>query len=213
MENQEQFTGINHSPTIAPHFAHLRALEPLKHLEVEMSVAIPKEGLDEALLADLVASMSKGVKKFAMTTHETVFEVVRFPDGFDLSIFYKHDKFAKVIPRANPSLEKQGELVNNACQSYLSSDWDSLAVYCVGLPREVHAMGVIPHCYLQRKLASVAAFRRDPEGGSVALKRTVEKIIGAGFLREVPRQTMVKKFANSSRAFQFSKSGNFFDLL
>lgn len=213
MENQEQFTGIAHSPVVAPHFAHLRALEPLKHLDVEMSVAIAKEGLDEALLADLVSSMSKGAKKFAMTVHDAVFEIVRFPDGFDLNIFYKHDKFSKVISNINSASDKKVESVYKACELYLSSDWDGVSVYCVGIPKEVHALGVIPYCYLQRKLASVAIFRRDNDGSSVALKKTIEKIIGAGFMREVPRYTMSKKFSNSSRAFQFSKSGNFFDVL
>lgn len=212
MENELNPVGIAPSPVMAPHLAHLRALKPLEHLPVEMSIAIPKEGLDGPLLGDLVASMSKGAKRFAMTEHESVFEIMRFPDGYDLNLFYKHDRFCKVISDSMPVQDKQIETLIRACESYFSSPWGLTESYCVGIPQQVHTERVLPYAYLQRKLASVAIFRRDRNGSNMALKQAILKLIDAGFLREVPRHVLQKKFSIGMRCFQFSMTKQFPEL-
>lgn len=212
MENESNPVGISPSPVMAPHLAHYRALKPLERLEVEMSIALPKEGLDGDLLGDLVASMSKGQKRFAMTEHESVFEVMRFPDGFDLNIFYRHDKFNKVLVEKLPARDAQVQLVERACETYLASEWGEVTTYCVGMPKEMHGAGVIPYAYLQRKLSSVAAFRKDRNGANAALKSTIVKLIDAGFLQELSRQFCSRRFDRRCRSFQFSKSGKFPEL-
>lgn len=207
MENQEQFHGIAPSPSMTPHLAHYRALKPLEHLDVEMSLAIGKEGLDGALLADLVATMSKGVKRFGMTEHETVFEIMRFPDGYDLNNFYRHDKFAKVFSsKIQNKVDEKPELVEKAIRYFLDSEWDYVKSYCVGLPETIHGSKIIPYCYLQRKLTSVLAFKGDRQGANMALKGAIDKLLKAGFLKEVARTEMQKKFSNNSRAFRYYRT-------
>lgn len=212
MENEAQTVGIAPSPVMAPHLAHYKALKPLEHLEAEMSLALPKDGLDGALLGDLVASMSKGVKRFAMTEHESVFEIMRFPDGYDLNLFYKHDKFNKAIVEKLSTRDAQVLQMEKACELYLCASWEEIQVYCAGLPKAMHAAEIIPYAYLQRKLASVAIFRKDRNGATAALKSTIEKLVNAGFMREVPKQFCFRNFQTASKSFQFSRAGAFNEL-
>lgn len=96
---------------------------------------------------------------------------------------------------------KQLTCIIKAVKEYIVSPWDHVKVYCVGLPPAIHGARIVPYCYLQRKLASVAVFKKDRQGSSMALKRAIATLLERGDMREINRPQMQRDFDNSSRAF------------
>lgn len=96
---------------------------------------------------------------------------------------------------------KQMLAVVKATREYILAPWDAMKSYCVGIPAALHGARIIPYAYLQRKLASVAIFRKDRQGSSAALKRAISTLLERGDMREISRPQLQKDFNIGMRAF------------
>jgi hypothetical protein len=65
----------------------------------------------------------------------------------------------------------------------------------------LHEARIVPFEYVQRRLASSAAFRNDRRGSKLAMKAAFETLIDSGLISEVPKQQLATQFAYSGRAF------------
>jgi len=182
------------------HIKHADAVSPVRELPLAHSFGIPMEGLDRKLLADLVADLGVSEKKkFVVTEANGFFIVNRLPDDYNLATWRKN-RFSKV--KKADDLDDQTEAVKKAVTHYVTNPWDRVKVYCVGIPKEMRFENVIPYCYLQRRLASVAIFKNDRHGSAVSLKEAVQRLCELGFISELGAQECFEKFGNRSRAFQ-----------
>lgn len=56
-----------------------------------------------------------------------------------------------------------------------------------GVPRGMQAVGFIPHCYYQRRTASLSAFRNTTKGATMALQIGLQALMASGELQELNR--------------------------
>lgn len=96
---------------------------------------------------------------------------------------------------------KQLLAVVKATREYILAPWANVQSYCVGIPAALHGARIIPYAYLQRKLASVAIFRKDRQGSSMALKRAISTLLERGDMVEISRPQLQKDFNIKMRAF------------
>ena len=182
------------------HLKHADAVSPVRELPLARSFGIPMEGLDKKLLADLVADLGVSEKKkFVITEASGIFIVNRLPDDYNLATWRKN-RFSKI--KKIDDLDDQAEVVHKAVTHYVTNPWDRVKLYCVGIPKEMRFENVIPYCYLQRRLASVAIFKNDRHGPTVALKEAIKRLCELGFISELGSQETFEKFANKSTAYQ-----------
>jgi hypothetical protein len=188
----------------AEHLAHYNAVSRAKELPVGKCYGFPVETFSVKLLADLVASLGVSEKKrFVVTEPNGHFVITRMPDDYDLTVWRKN-RLSK-IKKAN-DLDDQAEVVHKAVIHYVTNPWEAVKLYCVGIPKEMRFENVIPYCYLQRRLASVAIFKNDRHGPTVALKEAIKRLCELGFISELGSQETLEKFKSKSLAYQVNMS-------
>lgn len=97
---------------------------------------------------------------------------------------------------------KQLSTIVSAVKHYLTAPWSDVVKYAVGegLDR-LHGDRLIPYSYLQRRLASVAVFRKDRRGSTVALKAALKTLTERGDVREMGRAELSKGYNSTALAF------------
>lgn len=70
-----------------------------------------------------------------------------------------------------------------------------------GVQPHIRAAGIIPYQYLIRRTASIASFRNDRNGSTIALKKMITAMVDSGVLVEIPKPDLLKKFKFSGTAF------------
>lgn len=100
------------------------------------------------------------------------------------------------------SSEENAQLLKmiDAIYKFISSDFSQVARYCQG-QSNLHKDKIIPYSYLQRKLISVAAYRKDNRGATEAIKRTIRTLQERGDIQELNRAELAKKYDTSARCF------------
>lgn len=78
-----------------------------------------------------------------------------------------------------------------------------------GTPGNIHAAGVILGASLSRRLMAMASFRTDRLGATNAIKRTLQHLLDADDLRELPRKQMQDTFGTGGRGFAVSNPHSF----
>ena len=181
---------------VGSHLAHLEAISKAKELLVGQCFGIPMDGMSRKLLADLVADLGVSEKKkFVLTDHDGVYAVSRLPDDYNLATWRKN-RFGK-NEKMNEQ-DEQVEAVRKAVAYYATNPWDRVATYCVGIPEAIKHANIVPYCYLQRKLACLAIFRKDGAGANASLKDAVKKLCELGIISEIPRTELMRQFKNGS---------------
>lgn len=102
----------------------------------------------------------------------------------------------------------QADLVLLTCRRFLSASPQELSRGWQGNPdrmAKMHADGVIPYAAIQNKLANVAAFRRDRQGGTAAIRRALGNLTASGVLQEIPKAEMATRYGHSVVAYAFVK--------
>lgn len=96
---------------------------------------------------------------------------------------------------------RQENAVKKACFEYVKFGWNDIQKYCQGKDaRALHGGSLITHTYIARRIGAMAAFRKDPRGVTIALKRAIENLCHADILREVP-PSEVAKFGTRARCY------------
>ncbi|WP_205152146.1 hypothetical protein, partial [Mediterraneibacter glycyrrhizinilyticus] len=75
-----------------------------------------------------------------------------------------------------------------------------------GATEKMLKAGIVPYKFLLRKTYSLAAFRNDRLGSTLALKRALTVMIDTGILLEVPKIQLINKFSFNGMAYALSRT-------
>jgi hypothetical protein len=106
---------------------------------------------------------------------------------------------------------KQLREVRKVIATYMSEPQSRYASY--GGTYEMHKQGIILEAHIQRRVASVAAFRLDKQGATASLKRTIKTLLDAGELVEIPLKQMREQHGKGARAFAPTNAAYFLSIL
>jgi hypothetical protein len=116
-------------------------------------------------------------------------------------------RFARGEVGKDSEESKQENAVKKACLEYIEQPWSMISKYTQGKDAHaLHAGRMVTHTYISRKIGAMASFRKDPRGVTIALKRTIENMIAADVLREVP-PSEVAKFGTRARCYMVNDWG------
>lgn len=104
---------------------------------------------------------------------------------------------------------KQLAKVIAAVKDFVVSPWPDVAKYAGEGMSSLHSNRIVPYSYVQRRLASVAVFRKDRIGASGAIKRALKTLCERGDLQEVSRATLAKDYGTSAIAYMVAHPGVF----
>ena len=105
--------------------------------------------------------------------------------------------------------QKQMAAVMKAVKHYIVSPWSDVVIYCGDGASPLHAARIVPYSYLHRKLCNLSTFRKDRQGATQALKRTLKTMTERGDLSEMSRAVMSKEYNSSSVAFGVERPAAF----
>jgi hypothetical protein len=99
---------------------------------------------------------------------------------------------------------KQFNDLKQAIESYFILPPASLKTYEIS--KELHKANIVPYRYLMKRTASVASFRKDKNGSTMVLRRTLQSLVEAGMLIEISKVDLIKNFGYSGVAYGISKN-------
>jgi len=104
---------------------------------------------------------------------------------------------------------KQLAKVISTMKEFVVSPWPDVVKYAGEGMSVLHSNRIVPYSYIQRKLASVAVFRKDRIGSSGAIKRALKTLCERGDLQEVSRAVLSKDYGTSAVAYMISNAKAF----
>lgn len=104
---------------------------------------------------------------------------------------------------------KQLAKVISTIKEFVVSPWPEVVKYAGEGMSNLHSNRIVPYSFVQRKLASVAVFRKDRIGSSGAIKRALKTLCERGDLQEVSRATLAKDYGTSAVAYMISNAKAF----
>lgn len=99
---------------------------------------------------------------------------------------------------------KQLTKVIDVVKDYVLSPWSEAQKYAGEGASKLHSERIITYSYVQRRLASVATFRKDRIGATGSIKRALKTLAERGDLQEMSRATLAKDYGSSSLAYMIS---------
>lgn len=99
---------------------------------------------------------------------------------------------------------KQFHDLKRVVEGYFNQPFAKLKSY--GLDEAMHRDHIIPYKYLIRRTASVASFRHDKVGATMALARNLRSLIDCGMLVEVAKPQLLEKYKFSGVAYGIGTS-------
>jgi len=94
---------------------------------------------------------------------------------------------------------KLGSDLKHVIEFYFKNPFEKIEKYGVEFP--MFKDKAIPYCYLLRKTAGLAAFRKDKRGSTAALKSAIQDLMDANMLAEIPSVQIMTRFNAKGRAF------------
>jgi len=105
--------------------------------------------------------------------------------------------------------QKQLAMCMQYIKDFICSPWKDVAKYVGDTFKTMHKDAIVPYSYLQRRLASNVAFKKDRAGPTNALKRVIKTMQDRGDIQEVNRATLSKTYGTTSAAYAISNSKAF----
>lgn len=102
---------------------------------------------------------------------------------------------------------KQQDEVLRCIWEYLHEPFERFDKY--GVTFEMHRQNIFTQTYLSRRVGNLPAFREDRIGATNALKRTIQALVDADDIREMPRNQCEQLFSKRSRAFAITHMNAF----
>lgn len=198
---------VDSSPDANFYSAHERLLANCANQPEDKSIEILKgmagntgRPISHQLLRKLCGHLSVGKKVFVCVEHEAAFEIKRLNDGANAKLFYEFlnpDEVVK-IETGDQSLEKMRDLLNSAREL----KYEDMSKYDGGFTLKMKADNLISYSFIQRRLACVASFRKNPMGATNKIKACLNDLIEEGFIVEIPSSVLRKKYDTSSKLYQ-----------
>ncbi|AEX56116.1 primase [Burkholderia phage vB_BceS_KL1] len=104
---------------------------------------------------------------------------------------------------------KQLAKVISTTKDYVVSPWPEVAKYAGEGAGILHSNRIVTYSYIQRRLASVAVFKKDRIGSTGAIKRALKTLCERGDLQEVSRATLSKDYGTSAVAYMIAHPSAF----
>jgi hypothetical protein len=86
-------------------------------------------------------------------------------------------------------------------KDYITMSWHDVKKYAGDSAMPLYSAKIIPYSYIQRRLVSVAAFRKDKLGSANALKRALKTLTERGDLQEMGRGSLMKDYGTSALCY------------
>lgn len=101
--------------------------------------------------------------------------------------------------------QKQDSDLLRVLKDYVDRPWDEIKKYCPGIEEGqlMHSKRTVPHAYLQRRTAGLAAFRKHRSGSRGALRDAIADLLRADIVREIPKDQMLREFRSAQTAYFF----------
>lgn len=126
------------------------------------------------------------------------FEVIAV--GFPCDLFYK---YYNPSVKYDTSLDTRVDIMVVTIKDYLSKSFDNVSKYVtLFCGQELKSAGIIPQCYLQRRLSSTACFKNHPEGATYAIRTAVDALVRRNLLERLTLDESKGEFNTTSKLFR-----------
>lgn len=209
-ENEQRFTWMAPSNVGDKYNAHHEALTLCQHVPVGKAFAVT--GNYDLKLLRKIAELYKPKKIVVIQHTETQYEVRRVDGVVDLALFYStiEPEASKAHPGNVTANGNEGEVARSKelyakLKQYFSTAPHELAKYCT-LAHKAVEYNVVSYSYLQRRLNTLACYRKAEGGGSNALKGTIQDFIEAGILTELAGDETEELFSSKAVCYRINRN-------
>ncbi len=193
------------SPVGSEFMRHSAAMEPAARVPVHKAFAIAP-GFNVGMLRKMAEAYKP--KRIVVIDHaENGFEVRRLGNNADVSLFY-----ASLNPKAIEKLSNECGSIEDEQFSHLKRTIVEFLEMEDAQITKYDAQGVklreaacIGYAFLQRKCASIAAFRKDAEGSTAAIKKALFQLETEGFLRKLSEEETNELFGTNATIYRINK--------
>lgn len=200
-KNEAASEWLQPSPVGDEFMRHSAAMEPAARVPVYKAFAIAP-GFNVGMLRKMAEAYKP--KRIVVIDHEqSGFEVRRLGNSDDVSLFYA--SLNKETSNAFASNE-QAEYIKKVLVEFLTMEEDQVIKYDAQ-GAKLREAGCIGYAFLQRKCASVAAFRKDAEGSTAGIKKVLSQFEAEGLLRKLSDEEANELFATSATIYRINKGG------
>lgn len=96
---------------------------------------------------------------------------------------------------------KQLQVVIDSIRDYILLPWSDVEKYAGSPSCHLHSNKILAYSYLQRRLASVAVFRKDKMGGTFAIKRALKTLCERGDIQELSKVVSNRDYKTNANCF------------
>lgn len=193
------------SPVGSEFMRHESAMEPAARVPVHKAFGIAP-GFNVGMLRKMAESYKP--KRIVVIDHgENGFEVRRLGNNADVSLFYAslNPKAIEKLSSENGSIEdEQFSHLKRTIVEFLEMEEAQVIKYdAQGVKlREAACIG---YAFLQRKCASISAFRKDEEGSTAGIKKALSQMEAEGLLRKLTSEEANELFNTNATIYRINK--------
>tara|TARA_Y100001973_G_scaffold106643_1_gene186073 strand:- start:12962 stop:13591 length:630 start_codon:yes stop_codon:yes gene_type:complete len=202
METENEFEYVEPSNVGEYYLKHVEAMKPIKSQPEGKSFAIQREGYSLALLREIADLANVGKKAVVVIEWPEVFEVQRLPDGSNTKLFYRYSTGDKKDRVEHSEIGDSVSDIKSIVAQYIESNFEDCLKYDKKLNAEAKIENVISYSYIQRRSASLASFRKAPEGSTARLKAAIDALVEIDFLNAVPDNVAAGTFETTGKLYQ-----------
>ena len=184
---------------------HSQAMEPANRVPIYKAFAIGP-GYNVGMLRKMAENYKP--KRIVVIEHDGQgFEVRRLANNDDVSLFYTSldPKKTEQLSKDVPSLAgEQLAHLKRVVSEFLKADEAELVKYDAKGP-QARAVGCIGYAYIQRRVASIAAFRKNEEGATAAIRDGLLAMEAEGFLRKLSDAESQELIDSSAAVYRINK--------
>jgi hypothetical protein len=175
----------------------------LNELKEGFSFPFPKNEYEFETLYEFAEAASKNKRVFVVKEHEAAFELARLLDGTNRTIFYKQQRRASSV-QCGQSLQAFNDLLR-IVNEYAQSTFEEVSKYQSG-SLEMKKEGIITKAYMQRRTSGLASFRKSVTGAAETLSASIDALVGADFIQEVPKSVAKGTFETDAKIYKILKT-------
>lgn len=194
------------SPVGSEFMRHEAAMEPAARVPVHKAFAIAP-GFNVGMLRKMAEAYKP--KRIVVIDHgENGFEIRRLGNNADVSLFYD-----SLNPKEVKKLSTETGLIEDEQLSHLKRTIVEFLEMDDAQIMKYDAQGVklreaccIGYAFLQRKCASISAFRKAAEGSTAGIKKALSQLESEGMLRKLDTQEAEELFATNATIYRINKN-------
>ena len=193
------------SPVGSEFMRHEAAMEPAARVPVRKAFGIAP-GFNVGMLRKMAEAYKP--KRIVVIDHgEAGYEVRRLGNNADVSLFY-----ASLNPKAIEKLSNECGSIEDEQFSHLKRTIVEFLEMEDAQITKYDAQGVklreaacIGYAFLQRKCASISAFRKDEEGSTAGIKKALSQMEAEGLLRKLGSEEANELFGTNATIYRINK--------